>query len=214
MTAGALGHELGESPARPDRRDETALPFPFFDILDWFFSPAKRLARRPWPARRLFALAAGIAGSRRAALRSDWSAVLAESSRQTAVRAAGGMVVAALRLRAHDAARAGWRLLDRILASRTWSNLAVAAPTTAAAWVFFRHGGGYDVLVNTEAIAVIGAAFRKLVTLGRWWRDVAPPKRRTAERALVRPQRAGGTARRARASRTSWSRSDRSRPGR
>jgi hypothetical protein len=184
VTAGALDHRVGDGRARLDRQVEAALPFPFFDILDWFFSTAKRPARKPWTARRLFALAGCIAGARRAALRRDWSAVLAESAPHDAVRTAGGMVVAALRLRASDAARTCWRPVDRVLASRVWSNLVVAVPTAAAAGAFFHHGGYYDVLVNTEAIAVIGAAFRGLVTVGRWWRDVYPPERETRNRGL------------------------------
>jgi hypothetical protein len=177
MTAGVLGQGVQESSPGLSRRQEVALPFPFFDILEWFFSPAKSTRRKPWPARRLFALAARIAGPSRADLRSDWSAVLAGSSPFDAIRQAAGMVIAALRLRASDVVEACWWPADRILASRTWSNLAVAAPTAAAAWTFFRHGGEYGVLTNAEAIAVIGAAFRGLVKLGRWWRDVAPPER-------------------------------------
>jgi len=142
--------------------EEAALPFPFFDILDWFFSPAKQPRRRPRTARRrLFTLAGRIAGS--------------------------GIVVAVLHLRLTtirltDVAEACWWPADRILASRTLSNLVVIGPTAAAMGMFFHQGGGFGVLDNAEAIAVIGAAFRGLITLGRWWRDVAPPERNARSR--------------------------------
>lgn len=167
---------------RVQGKEEAALPFPFFDIPGWFFASAKRPRRRPWAVRRLFALAGFIAGARRAMLRCDWSAVLAELPPHEAVRASAGMVVAALRLRAADVAERCWWPADRVLASRTLSNIAVAVPTAAATWILFRHGGEIGVLVNAEAIAVVGAAFRGLIKLGRWWRDVAPPKREAQRR--------------------------------
>ena len=182
MTADVPRHGGSENSADPHRRDEVALPFPFFDILDWFFSPAKPLRRTSWTARRLFGVAAFIAGSGRTALRSDWSAVLAELPRHEAIRKTTGMVIAALRLRASDVAEACWWPADRVLASRTMSNIVVAVPTAAVAWATFRHLGSVGVLNNTEAIAVIGAMFRGLVKLGRWWRDVAPPERETQHR--------------------------------
>ncbi|MEY9862854.1 hypothetical protein ABH935_008502 [Catenulispora sp. GAS73] len=175
MSAAASGQRV-----RP--KEEVLLPFPFFDIPGWFFSSAKRPRRRPWTARRLFALAGRIAGARRASLRSDWSAVLAELPPHEAVRASAGMVVAALRLRAADVAQRCWRPADRVLASRTLSNMVVAAPTAAVMWILFRHSGEIGVLVNAEAIAVVGATFRGLIVLGRWWRDVAPPEREAQRR--------------------------------
>ncbi|GAA1982119.1 hypothetical protein GCM10009838_49460 [Catenulispora subtropica] len=164
-----------------------ALPFPFFDILDWFFTPAKPPRRRAWAGRRLCGLAGGIAGSSRAALRSDWSAVLAESPTDETVRTAMGMVVAALRLRASDIAKACWRPADHVLASRTLSNIVVAIPTVAVMVMLFRYQGCVGVLTNIESIAVVGAAFRGLIVLGRWWRAVAPPERE----APCRPPRRG-----------------------
>ncbi|MFL6111301.1 MAG: hypothetical protein ACJ786_08105 [Catenulispora sp.] len=188
MIAGLLGQEGHEGYAGPAGK-EAALPFPFFDILDWFFSPAKPARRRSWVARRLFALAGGIAGSGRAALRADWSAVLARSTPRAAIGRTAGMVVAALRLRVSDLAAACWRPADRVLASRTWSNIVVAVPTAAVTWVFFRHGGEVEVLRNTESIAVIGAAGRGLIKLGRWWRNVAPPARKNPDRPSGQRQR-------------------------
>lgn len=182
MTAGASGQGGREGSFGLDRREDRDLPFPFFDMLDWFFSPAKPPRRKSWMADRLFALAGCIAGSGRTALRSDWSAILAESPPYDAICKAGGMVIAALRLRASDVAQVCWSPVDRVLESRVLSNIVVAGPTVAVAWTFFRHWGEVGVLVNAEAIAVIGAAIRGLVTLGRWWRDVAPPERKTQSR--------------------------------
>ncbi|NUR29718.1 MAG: hypothetical protein HOV83_28365 [Catenulispora sp.] len=136
---------------------EAALPFPFYDILDWFFTPGKQPRPRPWTARRrLSALAGRVAGS--------------------------GIVAAVLHLRLSDLTEACWWPADRVLGSRTLSNLVVIGPTAAAMGMFFHQGGGFCVLDNAEAVAVIGAAFRGLITLGRWWRDVAPPERNTRSR--------------------------------
>lgn len=177
MIAGALGQESREGPGSlAPAGKEAALPFPFFDILDWLFSPAKPPRRKQWTAHRLLALAGCIAGSGRTALRADWSAVLATAPHD-AIRKTAGMVVAALRLRMSGVAEACWWPADRVLASRTLSNIVVAGPTAAVTWVFFRYGGGINVLSNIEPIAVIGAACRGVVLLGRWWRDVVPPER-------------------------------------
>lgn len=190
MTAGGSGQGLRNGPVGLDRREEVALPFPFFDITDWFFSSAKPRKRRSWTARRLFGLASSIAGSRRTALRS--SAVLAELPPREAVIKTAGMVMAALRLRASDAARACWWPADRVLASRALSNILVAAPTLGATWALFQHGGGIGVIENTEAVAVIGGAVRGLVTLGRRWRDVAPPEWKT-QSGRPQPEPIGST---------------------
>lgn len=123
-----------------------------------------------------------MAGSSRTALRSDWSAVLAESPPNEAIRKTAGMVVAALRLRVSDVAEACWWPADRVLASRSLSNIVVFGPAVAVTWVLFRHSGGIWVLGNTESIAVVAAALRGLIVLGRWWRDVAPPERQTPDR--------------------------------
>jgi hypothetical protein len=195
VIAGVLGQESHERFQGPAGK-EAALPFPFFDILDWFFSPAKPARTRSWTTRRLFALAGGIAGSGRAALRADWSAVLAQSPPRDAVGRTAGMVVAALRLRVSDLAEACWWPADRLLASRTWSNIVVAGPTAAVTWVLFRHGGDVNVLNNTESVAVIGAAFRGLIKLGRWWRDVTPPTRRTPSRRSGDPHQCRANAQR------------------
>ena len=177
MTIGASGQGVREGSVGLGRREQPALPFPFFDIPDWFFSPAKPLRRRSWTARRLLALAGYIAGSRRADLRADWLAALAELPPYDAIRTAAGMVVAALRLRASDVAQACWWPADRVLESRALSNIVVVGPTAAVMWAFFRHYGVVEALSNSEAIAVIGAAIRGLVMLGRRWRDVTPAER-------------------------------------
>lgn len=182
MTAGASDLKVREGSVGVGRREEAALPFPFFDILDWFFSSTKPPRRKSWTARRLCSLAGRIAGSGRAALRADWSAVLAELPPYDARCKAAGMVIAAFRLRVSDAVEACWWPADRILESRLWSNIVVAGPTAAVTWAFFRQGGGFGVLSHAEAVGVIGAAFRGLVTLGRWWRDVAPPEPKTQSR--------------------------------
>jgi hypothetical protein len=88
------------------------------------------------------------------------------------------MVHTALCLRVDHAAKTCWRPVDRVLESRRWSNLLVAVPSLAASWILFRTGGVSNLLGHAEAVAAVGGGLRQLVLLGRWWREVAPPKRK------------------------------------
>jgi hypothetical protein len=40
----------------------------------------------------------------------------------------------------------------------------------------FRHGGIDEMLADAASIIEIGGALYGLVRVGRWWRDVKPPK--------------------------------------
>jgi hypothetical protein len=126
-------------------------------------------------------LAALIAGRKRPALRAEWRAVLAgESGHDPAAwpefKKAVGFVRAAVRCRVADAAEAAWGPLDAVLRSRKLSNLLVFGLPTMAAMFILRREGALGVLTSAESIIAIGGALYALVRLGRWWRDIVPPK--------------------------------------
>ena len=126
-------------------------------------------------------LAALIAGRKRPALRAEWRALLAgESGHEPAAwpefRKAVGFVRAAVRCRVADAAEAVWDPLDAVLRSRKLSNLLVFGLPAMAAMLILRHEGALGVLTSAESIIAIGGALYALVRLGRWWRDIEPPK--------------------------------------
>lgn len=179
--------------AGQSRRDDAALPFPFYDFTEWFFEPAdkpgNRPPRRPPPAvvpgprghaaLWLFRLAGAIVhpGPASDELNRDWEAVLTESQRSEILHNAWGMVVTALCRRVDHAVQTCWSPVDHVLRSRLLSNLLVAAPCMVAAWVLFHSGGVNNLLGHAEAVAVVSGALRELIVLGRWWRNAAPPDR-------------------------------------
>jgi hypothetical protein len=184
-----------ERSAGQTRRNDAALPFPFYDFTEWFFEPAdkpgSRPPRRPPPAvvpgprghaaLWLFRLARAIIrpGPASEELNRDWEAVLTESQHSEILRNARGMVITALCRRMDHAVQTCWRPADYILRSRLRSNLLVAAPWTVAAWVLFRNGGGTNLLGHVEAVATISGVLRELIVHGREWRDAAPPDPKT-----------------------------------
>jgi hypothetical protein len=192
-----------ERSAGKSRRNDAALPFPFYDFTEWFFEPAKKPGNRP-PRRSppavvpgprghaalwLFRLAGAITrpGSASDELNRDWEAVLTESQHSEILHNAWGMVVTALCRRVDHAAQTCWRPVDYILRSRLLSNLLVAAPWTVVAWVLFRNGGIPNLLGHTEAVAAISGALRQLIVLGRWWRNTEPPDPKTRHSQRPKP---------------------------
>jgi hypothetical protein len=133
------------------------------------------------PAQCLTRIAVLLAGSKRAALGTEWAAhLIGETgtalSRRRQARDALGFVASAARCRLADVSDAAWTPVDAILKSRKLSNLLVFGPTAMAAIFIFRHGGALGVVTSAEGISAIGGGLYALVRVGRWWRDVRPPE--------------------------------------
>jgi hypothetical protein len=80
-----------------------------------------------------------------------------------------------VRYRLGDAADLAWKPAERVLRSRTLSNLFVLIPTTGMAVFILMHDGTLGVMLGMESIVATGGALYGLVRVGRWWRDVKPP---------------------------------------
>lgn len=143
----------------------------------------------PSPAQSLTSFAALIAGRRRRPdLRDEWRSHLGGESgsglspRRRAL-AALGFIVAAFRYRLRDVADIAWVPADRVLGSRTLSNLFVLVPTVAVGVINFFHAGAIGITESMENIAATVALFYGLIRCGRWWRGVKlpDPKPRTKD---------------------------------
>ncbi len=125
------------------------------------------------------ALAALIAGrERRPSLLEEWQSHLAEFAEKPyrkMVIAALGFILASIRLRLGDLADLAWIPADRVLGSRTLSNLFVIVPTVAVGLINFFHAGAIGITESMENIAATVALFYGLIRSGRWWRDVKLP---------------------------------------
>jgi hypothetical protein len=151
---------------------------------------ARRLRGRPWApvmtgflTARTAGLAGRLAGRRHAHAGEEWQADLRDLPGKTgrnlaALRYATGLLHAALIYRLHDAAELAWRPVEAILASRKLSNIAVSAPTLAAAVALIRHSGAYALVTSAGSLIAIGGFCYGAIRLGRSWRDVTPPKHR------------------------------------
>jgi hypothetical protein len=94
------------------------------------------------------------------------------------VREASGFVLAAVRYRLQDLADLLWQPADAVLASRELSSLFVLLATLSVSVLFIRQGGLYGLADHLEEVAVAGGWAYALIRIGRWWRDVKPPKRK------------------------------------
>ncbi len=148
-----------------------------------------RLRRaRPLPRRngisplKLTQLAVLIAGQTRApALIDEWRSHLAgeadqDLTRAEQMRAACGFLRAGVCYRRQDAADLWWKLGDKLLASRRWSNAAVWGPTLCAVVMVIRRDGLYGVVANYESLASLCGSLFLAIRFGRKWRGVKPPQ--------------------------------------
>jgi hypothetical protein len=132
-------------------------------------------------ARCLTAVAARLAGRRRAAVSAEWRTHLAgysghDPATWEKVPQALGFVGSAIQYRYSDVRNAAWSLIEAVLKSRTLSNLFVLIPTASAAYVVLRHEGTLGVVKAAESIGMIGGTLYGLIRTGRWWRNVKPPE--------------------------------------
>lgn len=160
-----------------------------------------RARRAAVTTKKLTDLAVFIAGQRRAVIGAEWCSHLSGEtgtglpSRRQA-RESAGFVLAAVRYRLQDAADAWWRLGDKVLASRPWSNAVVWLPTICAVTMVIRREGFYGVVVHFESLAALGGFLTLVIHASRRWRGVKPPKREPRRRSeLVHRARAGGYCR-------------------
>jgi hypothetical protein len=137
-----------------------------------------RATEAPTPfAEWITALASRLAGSGRAHLQDDWSAVLAgDPEGGVALRPgqqrmlAAGFVLAACRLRVRDNARLLWRPVDWLLRVPTRTNAFITAAVGGQA-VLIVGDDGLDALL-TDVWEPCGIAGACLFALARWLRRV------------------------------------------
>jgi hypothetical protein len=139
---------------------------------------------RRWPTRSsaqgITVLAALIAGRKgRPDLLDEWRSHLAgETGRELSawqkVYASLGFLRGALKLRLRDLVDLAWVPADRVLGSRTLSNLSVLVPTVIVGMIIFRHAGAIGIMESMESITATGGLLYGLIRCGRWWRDVKP----------------------------------------
>jgi hypothetical protein len=136
--------------------------------------PAGPLTR--YSARGITSMAALIAGpKRRPDLLEEWRTLLAATTSRRKVLMAHGFILGAFKMRLRDLADLAWIPTDRILGSRTLSNLFVLIPTVIFGLVIFRHAGTIGIMESMEDISVVAGGFYGLIRCGRWWRSVKPP---------------------------------------
>jgi hypothetical protein len=140
----------------------------------------RRLARAS--SESLTGLAIVIVGrTRRPALRIEWRSHLAgeagrELSTRQKVHAALGFVRGAVKVRLRDLTDLAWIPVDRVLGSRTLSNLFVLVPTVIVGLVILGRAGTIGVMESMESITATGGVLYGLIQCGRWWRAVKPPE--------------------------------------
>ncbi len=79
-------------------------------------------------------------------------------------------------MRLRDLANLAWVPADRVLGSRTLSNLFVLVPTVTVGVINFIHAGAIGITESMEDIAATVGLSYGLIRCGRWWRDVKPPE--------------------------------------
>ena len=138
-------------------------------------------------ARRTTSLAVRVAGSRRSHLQTEWAAILAGSPEDgltfspcRQVVLALGFLVAAVRMRLHDAVRPMWRPVDWMLGTASRTNGLIATGVGAQA-IYIVGDGGLPALV-TEVWEPCGIAGAALYALSRWLRGVRGIESATTER--------------------------------
>jgi hypothetical protein len=136
------------------------------------------------PALKLLQLAVLIAGQGRAAsISAEWRSHLSGETGQglTAtqqIRAACGFVLASVCYRAQDAVDLWWKLADKVLESRRYSNAVVWLPTLFAVVLVIRHDGLYGVVTHYESLASLCGSLFLTIRFGRKWRGAKPPQRK------------------------------------
>lgn len=135
-----------------------------------------------WMLRSIATLAVWLAGPGHTDLCPEWDSHLSDESGGappgwTALRSARGLVVAAIRIRLHDAATLAWRPVDYLLGSNALSAAAVLLSSLGFLARFFHHGGTCAIALNALQAAGSWAATVALIAAGRRYRGVAPPHR-------------------------------------
>jgi heme exporter protein D len=134
---------------------------------------------------KLTQLAVLISGQERApSLSDEWHSHLSGEpghglTRAQQMRAACGFLRAGVCYRLQDVGDLWWKLADKVLASRRWSNAVVWLPTLIAAVIVIRRGGLYDVVVNFESLASLCGSLFLAIRLGRKRRRVKLPERKS-----------------------------------
>jgi hypothetical protein len=136
---------------------------------------------------KLTRLAVFIAGSKRAAVSTEWRSHLAGEtgaglSTDRQVRAAAGFVLAAIRYRIRDAANLAWRPVDAVLGSRALSSLFVLLVTLSFSLWLMRRVGVYGLAQCLESVLVVFGFAHGSILVGRWWTGVKPPEHKPRRR--------------------------------
>ncbi|MEU9781449.1 helix-turn-helix transcriptional regulator [Streptomyces phaeochromogenes] len=136
-------------------------------------------------ARRTTSAASWIAGPRHSRRREEWAAVLAGDSgealtRRRQVSLARGFVIAAVRMRARDAAAPFWQLVDWTLSTDRRTDAFVAMPPGALT-IYIAHQDGLHTLL-TEGWGWTAGCGLAVFSLTRWMRrrrgiELATPTR-------------------------------------
>jgi len=95
---------------------------------------------------------------------------------------AAGFVLTSVRYRLQDAADLWWRLADKVLVSRAWSNTFVWLPILFAVALVVNQDGIYGVIANYENLASLTGSLFVTIHLGRRRRGVKPPKHKPRRR--------------------------------
>ncbi|WP_435601331.1 hypothetical protein [Streptomyces sp. C10-9-1] len=141
-------------------------------------APAPRIASSA--ARRLMRAAARCAGSSRPYLHDEWTnALLGPPERESGPslgqqrRLAAGFLLAALRMRAHDATRGLWRPVDWVLADDGRLRVSVTSVVGAQA-IYIVGDGGLDALVTEiwEPCGILGGSLYLLARFLRTRRGI------------------------------------------
>jgi hypothetical protein len=102
--------------------------------------------------------------------------------RSRQARVAAGFVLTSVRYRLQYAADLWWRLADKVLVSRAWSNTFVWLPILFAVALVVNQDGIYGVIANYENLASLTGSLFVTIHLGRRWRGVKPPKNKPRAR--------------------------------
>ena len=148
---------------------------------------ARRLYQRGWgrlpglSPSWLTSVAVFLAGRKRPKTRAEFRSHMYDWSgngltRPEQIRAACGLVLAALVMRLHDASDLAWRPADAVLGSRTLSNLFVWGPVIVTLMAIVHHDGRFGLVADDQDPVALGAFLYIVIKTGRWWRKIKLPE--------------------------------------
>jgi hypothetical protein len=97
-------------------------------------------------------------------------------SRREQIRAARGLVQAALVMRLRDTKDLAWCPIDKVLGSRTLSNLFVWGLVMVTLVAIVRHDGRFGLVADVQDPVALGAFLYIAIKTGRWWRKIKLPE--------------------------------------